>query len=68
MRGLEPEYNKDFEATEKEIRERIPTDLPKIMELMEWNHPDCADSQLPSKNETFKQITKVLEAGKNGIL
>tara|TARA_R110001606_G_scaffold9182_1_gene39960 strand:+ start:1109 stop:1843 length:735 start_codon:yes stop_codon:yes gene_type:complete len=64
LRGLEPEYNNDFVATEKEIRERIPANLPKIMELTEWNHPDCADSELPSKNETFKQIAKVLETGK----
>ena len=64
MRGLEPEYNNELEATEQEIRERIPSDLPKIMELTEWYHPDCADSELPSKNETFKQIAKVLETGK----
>jgi hypothetical protein len=63
LRGLEPEYNRDFEATEKEIRDRIPTDIPKVIELAEWNHPDCADSELPSKNETFKQIAKVLETG-----
>lgn len=64
LRGLEPKYNNNFVASEKEIRERIPTDLPKIMELTEWNHPDCADSELPSKNETFKQIAQVLETGK----
>ena len=64
LRGLEPEYNKEFEATEKEIRKRIPTDLPKIIELTEWNHPDCADSEIPSKNDTFRQIAKVLETGK----
>ncbi|WP_370425301.1 DUF7003 family protein [Tenacibaculum dicentrarchi] len=65
LRGLEPEYNKEFEATEKEIRERIPADLPQIMELNKWNHPDCADSEIPSNNETFKQIAKVLETGQN---
>ncbi|RMB62767.1 hypothetical protein EAX61_04100 [Dokdonia sinensis] len=63
LRGLEPEHNKDFEATENEIRTRIPRDLPQIMELTEWNHPDCADSELPSRNETFQQIAKVLETG-----
>nr|WP_139195653.1 hypothetical protein [Aquimarina amphilecti] len=36
MRGLEPEYNNELEATEQEISERIPSDLPKIMELTEW--------------------------------
>jgi len=63
LRGLEPEYNADFEATETEIRERIPADLPKILELSSWHHPDCAGSEIPSKNETFKQIAKVLETG-----
>lgn len=63
LRGLEPEFNKDFEATEEEIRERIPKDLPKIIELTEWHHPDCADSELPSNNETFQQIAKVLATG-----
>ncbi|MBC3760059.1 hypothetical protein H7U19_16750 [Hyunsoonleella sp. SJ7] len=64
MRGLEPEYNNKFEATEKEIRERIPEDLPLILTLKEWNHPDCAGAELPSSNETFIQIAKVLETGK----
>jgi hypothetical protein len=65
LRGLEPEHNKDFIATEKEIRERIPRDLAKIIELTEWYHPDCAESELPSNNETFRQITKVLETGQS---
>lgn len=64
LRGLLPEYDSDLLATEEEIRERIPTDLPKIMELNEWHHPDCANSELPSENETFIQIAKVLETGK----
>ena len=67
LRGLEPEFNKEFEATEKEIRVRIPVDLAKIIELTEWYHPDCADSELPSKNETFKQIAKVLETGQTEL-
>ena len=65
LRGLTPEYHPEFEATEREIRERIPKNLPMIMELKQWNHPDCADSEIPSKNETFKQIAKVLETGQN---
>ena len=50
-------------ATEIEIRKNIPTDLPKIMELEDWFHPDLADNELPSNNETFIQISKVLETG-----
>lgn len=64
LRGLVPEFNKNLEATEEEIRSRIPTDLPKVLELLEWNHPDCAGSELPSNNETFQQIAKVLETSK----
>ncbi|MEO0505722.1 MAG: hypothetical protein AAF090_06175 [Bacteroidota bacterium] len=63
LRGLQPDYSDYFEATEEEIRDRIPKDLPKIMQLKEWFHPDCADSELPSNNETFRQIAKVLETG-----
>ncbi len=67
LRGLEPEFNKDFEATEQEIRNRIPKDLPKVIELSKWYHPDCADSELPSNNETFQQIAKVLETGRTEL-
>ncbi|MDC8003888.1 hypothetical protein POV27_07480 [Aureisphaera galaxeae] len=63
LRGLVPEFNSDFEATEEEIRARIPRDLPRIMELSEWHHPDCVNSELPSMNETFKHLAKVLETG-----
>jgi len=67
LRGLVPEYENEFFATETEIRERIPKDLPKFMELTEWYHPNCADSELPSKNETFKLIAKALETGKTEL-
>ena len=35
--------------------------------MTEWHHPDCADSELPSKNETFKLIAKTLETGKTDL-
>jgi hypothetical protein len=43
--------------------ERIPSDIPKIIELDNWFHPDIANDELPSENETFIQIAKVLETG-----
>jgi hypothetical protein len=33
------------------------------MELHNWFHPDVVNDELPSNNETFQQITKVLETG-----
>lgn len=63
LRGLIPEYSLDLLATEKEIRKRIPKDIPEFFKLNEWFHPDLADSEKPSNNETFKMIAKALETG-----
>jgi hypothetical protein len=63
LRFLTHETPNSFWATEKEIRERIPIDIPKIIELKEWFHPDLANEEIPSKNETFKQLAQVLVSG-----
>ncbi len=63
LRGLLPEHEEKLWATEKEIRVRIPSDIPLFQSLTEWYHPDCADSELPSNNETFKMIAKTIETG-----
>jgi hypothetical protein len=31
--------------------------------LDEWNHPDLANSELPSQSETFQQLAQVLATG-----
>ena len=61
LRLLDELYHDKLVATENEIRERIPIDIPKIIELHNWFHPDVINDELPSENETFKQIAKVLE-------
>jgi hypothetical protein len=63
LRYLTRETPNSFWATEEEIRDRIPIDIPKIIELKEWFHPDLVNDEMPSKNETFKQLAKVLETG-----
>lgn len=63
LRLLDALHHDKLVATETEIRERIPNNLPKIMELHNWFHPDVVNDELPSNNETFKQIAKVLETG-----
>lgn len=63
LRMLDKLYHEKLVATEGEIRDRIPTDIPKILELHEWHHPDVVNGELPSQNETFRQIAKVLETG-----
>lgn len=63
LRLLEALHHDKLVATENEIRGRIPSDIPKIIELHNWFHPDVVNDELPSKNETFIQIAKVLETG-----
>jgi len=63
LRLLNKLYYENLVATEQEIRERIPKDIKKIIEFQDWYHPDVANNELPSENETFQQIAKVLETG-----
>jgi hypothetical protein len=63
LRMLDKLYHGKLVATESEIRERIPFEIPKILELHEWHHPNVVIGEVPSENETFKQIAKVLETG-----
>ncbi len=63
LRMLDKLYHVKLVATEDEIRNRIPADIPVILELHEWYHPDVVRGEIPSRNETFKQISKVLETG-----
>lgn len=63
LRGIVPEYRSDLLATEEEIRSRIPRDIPLILTLDEWNHPDLVNGETPGGNETFQMIAEVLEKG-----
>ncbi|MBK8223273.1 MAG: hypothetical protein IPK73_19840 [Candidatus Obscuribacter sp.] len=63
FRSLLPECRGQFLATEDELRQRIPKDLPLLLRLDEWYHPDVANCEKPSANETFQQIASVLVSG-----
>ena len=47
----------------KEIRQRIPDNIPMIIRLNEWYHNDLANGENPSDNNTFKMIAKVIYSG-----
>ena len=48
-------------ATEENIRQHIPKDLPKIMTINEFHFVSAYDkSQLPSAQETYKLLAKML--------
>lgn len=60
---LLPDYRALLLATEVERRAHLPADLPAILHLDEWRHPDLADDELPSHTETFRQLAAVLCTG-----
>lgn len=63
LRGLIPESSDLFWVTRHEIAKKIPTDLPVLMTLRNWYHPDLAASEKPSENETFQQLALVISTG-----
>lgn len=60
FRSLLPSHREEFLATEDELRRFIPLDLPLILRLDEWHHPDLANGHYPSQSETFRLVAKVL--------
>lgn len=63
LRGIYEDHKEEFLATEEEIRQRIPKDLPLFLKLNEWFHPDLVTGERPSHTETFRMIAKALETG-----
>ena len=63
LRGLLPEHRDLLLATEGEIRARVPPDLPQILRLDEWCHPDVSEGATPGENSTFQALAKVLQTG-----
>lgn len=63
LRALVPEHREQLFATDEELQARLPSDLPRLLRLDEWNHPDIAEGDLPSESPTFKMLAQVLETG-----
>jgi hypothetical protein len=67
LRSLVPEFSGLLFAAESELRQRVPSDIPMILRLEEWNHPDLVADELPSHNETFQMIADVLVSGNSSL-
>jgi hypothetical protein len=63
MRALVPEHRHLFLATDVELQQRIPSDLPLFLRLNEWNHPDLAGHSIPSRSRTFQMLAEAIIAG-----
>jgi hypothetical protein len=60
---LLPEYRLDMLATEEELRQHVPADLPLFLRLDEWHHPDVCGKEVPSTSETFRKLAEALVHG-----
>ena len=47
--------------TDAQLRSRIPPDLPKVLELFKWHHPNIG--QYASETDCFRQLAKVCVTG-----
>jgi hypothetical protein len=63
IRALLPEHRDLLLAMDEELRIRVPEDLPEILRLDEWHHPDISSGDLPSESPTFQALARVLETG-----
>jgi hypothetical protein len=60
LRRLVPDHREMLLADDHELRRRIPGDIPEIMRLDQWHHPDDTP---PSRSTTFRQLAEVLATG-----
>ncbi|MFE4977461.1 DUF7003 family protein [Kitasatospora sp. NPDC056651] len=63
FRLLAPTNRRLLLADETELRAGIPSDLPELMRLDEWNQPEDFWNVMPSGHETFQMIAEVLDTG-----
>jgi hypothetical protein len=65
-RFLAATYREQVLATAAERSVSVPAGVAEMLRLDEWNHPDLAASEVPSRHETFAQLARVLETGDVG--
>jgi Family of unknown function (DUF7003) len=63
LRCLMPDYRELLITTADEVQRIVPSDLPELLHLTAWEHPDRAADQLPSETETFPLLAEVLITG-----
>ena len=63
LRSLVPEHRNMLLATDGELSQRLSVELPLLLRLDQWHHPDVSAGEMPSKSEAFKMIAEVLATG-----
>lgn len=63
FRGLVPAHRELLLADAAELGSAVPSDLPVLLCLDEWNQPEHLGDVMPSGHETFRLIAEVLSSG-----
>ena len=63
LRSLLPEYRHWLLASEAQLRQRVPADLPGLLTVDQWVHPDVNKGVLPSATPMFRMLAKTLVSG-----
>lgn len=66
MVHLLAEYRSQLLTTEEEMARVVPADLPRILRLDNWHHPDVYMGELPSQNDSLCNVAEVLASGDAG--
>jgi hypothetical protein len=61
LRLLAITYRDLLLATEAELRARVIGDIPLMLQINEWHHPDIVIGEKPSQNETFILIAEMID-------
>jgi hypothetical protein len=63
FRPLVPAHREALLASEEELRAHVPADLPRLLQLEEWRHPDITAGEVPSDTESFPQLADAIASG-----
>jgi hypothetical protein len=62
--SLLPECREELLATDAERRTRLPTGIPKLLQLDKWHHPLFMTRRLkPSQTQVFQMLAEVIATG-----
>lgn len=61
LRLLSITHRESLLATEDELQGRLNGDIPLLLRLSEWHHPDILSGEKPSQNETFALIAEAID-------
>lgn len=63
LRWMVQRYRSFFVASPPELRRGMSRQLPLLLQLDDWHHPDIAAGQLPSDTETFVAAADAVASG-----